>query len=52
VPNKIDLHLLLKDSKEFFKEKQEGMASSPSGWCMGHYKVILDEIMDNWQKLL
>jgi hypothetical protein len=38
----VQLHLLLEDFHQYFKSKQEGTASSPSGRHMGHYRAMLE----------
>jgi hypothetical protein len=38
----IMLHLSTKDFCRYFKSKQEGTASSPSGRHMGHYRAMLE----------
>lgn len=42
VNDEITLSLSIEDFKEYFKSKQERMASSSSGRHMGHYKVALE----------
>ncbi len=38
----IPLHLSTEDFCKYFKSKQEGTASSPSGSQMGHYRATLE----------
>jgi hypothetical protein len=43
----VPLHLSLEDFCQYFKSKQEGTASSPLGWHMGHYRTMIECLRHN-----
>jgi len=47
VTTDVPLHLSLEDFRQYFKSKQEGTASSPSGRHMGHYRAMLECLHHN-----